>query len=182
MLGKQTSHINAAFKDAPKRCTIGLMKTIADKFHRVINREYLLTGEGDMLAPDKRARPFITSQTASAGFMDGISAPDFGAEMRVPEDYFPEYDLAIRVYGDSMEPSISSGDTLLCRKLERGVPLMPDRVYLLDTPEGSVVKQILRADDKTLLLHSFNPKYHDYEIPADAVLHIALVIMSIREY
>ena len=106
LIGKQTTHVNAAFKNAPKRCTLGLMKSIADAFPDILNRDYLLTGEGEVGLPDKNLRPHYPA-TVAAGVLSGDVAQvmDYDVEMEPIIKRFGHYDYMIDVDGDSMEPT-----------------------------------------------------------------------------
>ena len=49
---------------------------------------------------------------------------------------------AIEVDGDSMLPTITKGDWIICELLEQGEPLRDNQVYVLNTTNGIVVKRI----------------------------------------
>lgn len=180
VVGKSVSQINDAFKDRPKRCTLGLMKTIADAFPDVLNRDYLLTGEGDVAAPDKSLRPHFEAK-ASAGFMDGMSEGEVGV-MRPPIPGMLDYDFTIEASGDSMMPRIESGDTLLCRRCDDRLNPPVGKICVIDSIDGAAVKVIAGADDESLTLHSLNPAYKDYRVEHASVNGIAEVVGLIRNF
>lgn len=126
-IGKTQQSVNAAFKDTPKRCTLGLMKAISDAFPEVLNRDYLLTGEGDVAAVDPDLRPHF--------FDDGAG---WASVMRPRVPGFPDYDFSVEVAGDSPCPGTKKGDTLLCRRFGGDSP-PPDDKTPIDTPDGPAI-------------------------------------------
>lgn len=177
-IGKTQQSVNAAFKDTPKRCTLGLMKAIADAFPNILNRDYLLTGEGDVAAPDPNRRPHYRAQ-AAAGFMDGLADGEAG-DLRPLIPDVPDYDFTIEARGDSMLPEIQSGDILLCRRaIDRANPPL-DRICVIDSTDGAAVKLITGADEDSLFLHSLNPDYPDYSLDLSSLLGVAPVVALLR--
>lgn len=182
LLGKTQQNVNAAFKDAPKRCTMGLMKTIADTFPDVLNRDYLLNGEGEVGVPDKSLRPHFDAK-ACAGFMCGVSEPESGT-MRPQFPGMREYDFTIEVEGDSMQPDIKPGDLLMCRFLNDRMNAPIGKVCVIGGKESAVVKLIVDANDEKVTLHSFNPdpKYRDYTVEDSDIVNIAEVVGLVRSF
>lgn len=176
-LGRNENHVSAAIKGDPKRCTLGLMKAIADAFPDLLNRDYLLTGEGDVAAPDRSLRPHFAAR-ASAGFMDGSAEGETGT-LAAPVPGF-DYDFSIEAAGDSMEPTIESGDVLLCRRCtDRANPPL-GKICVVDSKEGAAVKVVASATGSAVTLHSLNPRYPDYDVPLDALLGLARVVALVR--
>ncbi len=180
ILGKPQQNINGAFKDAPKRCTLGLMTRIADAFPDVLNRDYLLTGTGSPAAPDRSLRPHFSAK-ASAGFMVEVSQGEAGT-MLPPIPGMPDYDFTIEAQGDSMLPRIESGDILVCRRsLDRADPPL-GRICVIDSRDGAAVKEIADASDEAVTLRSLNPDYPDYSVDVSDILAIAEVVAIVRRF
>ena len=159
-----------------------LLTKIADTFPDVLNRDYLLKGEGDVAAPDRTMRPHYEA-TAAAGFMSGLADPEPGTlRPRIPD--MPSYDFTIDARGESMEPKIKSGDTLLCRLAEDRANPPIGKVCVIDGKDGAAVKVLAAASEsgRTLTLHSLNPAYRDYTIDAAEVSHIAVVVALLRKF
>lgn len=81
--------------------------------------------------------------------------------------------LGLRVSGESMEPFLASGDTILVRLSERGERLKRGRVVVARRPDaGYVVKQLGRISSREIELHSLNPAFPPILIPrrTDSVL------------
>lgn len=178
---KPQPHISQALKADPKRCTLGLLTRVADTFPDVLNRDYLLKGEGDVAAPDRTMRPHYEA-TAAAGFMSGLADPESGTlRPRIPD--MPAYDFTIDAQGDSMLPEIKSGDTLLCRLAEDRANPPIGKVCVIDGKDGAAVKVLAAASEsgRTLTLHSLNPAYRDYTVDTAEVSHIAVVVAILRK-
>ena len=166
--------LNSAFGLQGRAMTKNLLLRIADAFPDVISRRYMETGEGPVAAPAKDLRPHF-APTAAAGFMSGMSETDNGADLRAVRDCVPDYDFTINAIGDSMMPLIHDGDLLFCRYADDRYNPPIDRVTVIDTTDGAVVK-VLRRDDDGLLLHSLNKRYPDRRLDTATILRMARVV------
>lgn len=119
---------------------------------------------------------------ASAGFMDGISEGKMAAEYRAMALPLLDYDFSIDVSGDSMIPRIEDGDALLCRKCNDRLNLPIGKMYVIDTRDGAVVKEIKHINDETITLHSLNPAYPDFEVEFDSIFGVAEVVGLNRRF
>ena len=93
----------------------------------------------------------------------------------VPEDLPRAPYLALAVTGDSMEPLLHSGDTVLVRVEERA---MPRTVIVARVPDhGYVVKEVAAVTADGLELRSLNPAFPSVRVPhvAGAVLGTVLL-------
>lgn len=177
-IGKDPKNITAAFSNTGRAMTLGLLERVADAFPDVLNRDYLLTGTGEVAAPDPNRRPHYRAQ-AAAGFMDGLADGEAG-DLRPLIPDVPDYDFTIEARGDSMLPEIQSGDILLCRRAtDRANPPL-DRICVIDSTDGAAVKLITGADEDSLFLHSLNPDYPDYSLDLSALLGVAPVVALLR--
>ena len=68
-----------------------------------------------------------------------------------------QYDMAIRVFGDSMEPELSDGDIIL---LKQGYDNVNGDIYVIDYDGKSYVKKLYN-DGNRFVLKSINKKYAD---------------------
>lgn len=178
LLGKDRANVTNALACKGRVMTQKLLERVADTFPDILSRDYLLTGQGDVAAPDRSMRPHFEA-TARAGFMTGLSNPEAGS-LRHRHDDIPDYDFTITAEGDSMMPEIKSGDILFCRhSRDRANPPI-SKVCVLDGKDGAVVKVIRTADSDTVTLHSLNPDYKDYTVPLADILGIAEVVALIR--
>ncbi len=91
-------------------------------------------------------------------------------------------DFLIPIKGDSMLPRYVSGDIVGCRH----VPLTDiffqwNKVYVLDTTQGALIKRINKGSDKNhILLVSDNGYYGPFELPITKINAIALVVCLIK--
>lgn len=181
-INKEPKNLMAAFSNTGRAMTLGLLTRVADTFPDVLNRDYLLMGEGDVAAPDRTMRPHYEA-TAAAGFMSGLADPEPGTlRPRIPD--MPSYDFTIDARGESMEPKIKSGDTLLCRLAEDRANPPIGKVCVIDGKDGAAVKVLAAASEsgRTLTLHSLNPAYRDYTVDTAEVSHIAVVVALLRKF
>lgn len=182
LLGKDRANVTNALACKGRVMTQKLLERVADTFPDVLNRDYLLMGEGDVAAPDRTMRPHYEA-TAAAGFMSGLADPEPGTlRPRIPD--MPSYDFTIDARGESMEPKIKSGDTLLCRLAEDRANPPIGKVCVIDGKDGAAVKVLAAASEsgRTLTLHSLNPAYRDYTVDAAEVSHIAVVVALLRKF
>ncbi|TGX83067.1 helix-turn-helix transcriptional regulator [Palleniella muris] len=95
---------------------------------------------------------------------------------------FKGADFLIPVKGSSMYPKYFSGDIVACQR----VPMTDlffqwNKVYVIDTNQGPLIKRIKPGSDKDhVLIVSDNEKYDPFEIPCSAIHAVALVIGVIR--
>lgn len=68
-----------------------------------------------------------------------------------------QYDMATRVFGDSMEPKLSDGDIIL---LKQGYDNVNGDIYVIDYDGKSYVKKLYN-DGNRFVLKSINKKYSD---------------------
>ena len=152
-----------------------------------VNIDWLISGNGSMLIDEdmqisNETRPRIPLE-AAAGSLSIIAQSVYASacELLPVISRFHKYDFTIMIKGDSMEPEFHSGDEVACRLIDQPSFIQWGRTYILDTHQGIVIKRIYNRAD-TILCKSENPDYEDFEVPKDEILHIALVVGSIRLY
>lgn len=162
-----------------------------------IDSEWLLTGRGKMLAEgiqrgwpisqldnntEIEMRPRIPLDAAAGSLsIMAESVSDAECERYPVIPRFPRYDFTIMVKGDSMEPEFQSGDEIACRLIDQPSFIQWGRPHVLDTTQGVVLKRIYNKTN-TILFHSDNNLYQDFEIPKGDILHIAIVVGTVRLY
>jgi phage repressor protein C with HTH and peptisase S24 domain len=86
--------------------------------------------------------------------------------------------LALRISGESMEPLLCDGDTVL---VELGTTLTRDRVVVARRPDdGYVCKRVERIGHREVVLASLNPACGGMTIPHDERLIVGTVRMAWR--
>lgn len=170
-----------------------IIQAIINKYINISSR-WLLTGEGSMLKSKRRGEaksleedplgiPLIPVD-AMAGFGTGeIRVMDYETtHYVVPEFEELNVDFMIRVKGSSMYPQYNSGDIVACKKLSlQDVFFQWNKVYVLDTEQGALVKRIKKgADREHILIVSDNKSYDPFELHLQEINAIALVVGVIR--
>lgn len=94
--------------------------------------------------------------------------------------------LAFEINGDSMMPTITNGDLVVCEKLERGAPLRDNHVYVIVT-DVVVAKRIqqIKEDNgiKALRLISDNDAvYKPYEVEVENIRQLLKVQCRLTSY
>lgn len=95
---------------------------------------------------------------------------------------FKGADFLIPVKGSSMYPKYSSGDIVACQRVPMSDLFFQwNKVYVIDTNQGALIKRIKPGSDKDhVLLVSDNEKYDPFELPFSAIHAVALVLGVIR--
>jgi repressor LexA len=120
---------------------------------------------------------------AMAGFGSGsIQVMDYDAERYVvPEFTELNVDFMLRVKGSSMYPKYNSGDLVACKILVlNDIFFQWNKVYVLDTDQGALIKRIKKGSDNHVLIVSDNPSYEPYELHLSKIHAIAIVLGVIR--
>ena len=180
LLGKDRANVTNALACKGRVMTQKLLERVADTFPDVLNRDYLLKGEGDVAAPDKSLKPHYPA-TVAAGVLSGDVAQvmDYEVDMELPIRRFGKYDYMIDVEGSSMEPTYYSGDTVACRELIDSRELKPGKIYVFVTRDGAVLKRYVSQTLSSIRVASDNLKFNPYGIDKDSILSIAEVVGSL---
>lgn len=95
---------------------------------------------------------------------------------------FKGADFLIPVKGSSMYPKYSSGDIVACQRVAMSSLFFQwNKVYVIDTDQGALIKRIKPGCDKGhVLIVSDNEKYDPFELPISSIHAVALVIGVIR--
>ena len=120
---------------------------------------------------------------AMAGFGSGsVQVMDYDTKNYVvPEFTELNVDFMLRVKGSSMYPKYNSGDLVACKKLIlNDIFFQWNKVYVLDTDQGALIKRIKKGREDHLMIVSDNPSYDPYELHLSQIHAIALVVGVIR--
>ena len=165
-----------------------------------INKVWVTTGKEEMLKNTKKTDeqdnilpayqclnentnqgiPLIPS-SAMAGFFTGdIQVLEYECERFIIPS-FKDADFLISVKGSSMEPKYSSGDLVACKRMSIDTFFQWNKVYVLDTEQGPLIKRVNEGkNENTLLICSENPKYPPFQLNRSLIHNIALVVGVIR--
>lgn len=177
----------SAILSGDRACGDGVINKILLSFD--INKSWLLTGEGEMLADSDTERELATSQlqdeiplipaSAFAGSVKGI-APDSitlqKCEWVKPPMQGAQY--AIPITGDSMEPVFANGSIAYIRQINEAAFLPWGNAVILDTENGAFLKVIYpdEQDKEYIWAKSYNPNYPPLHIPTASVFRIFRVL------
>lgn len=177
--------------------------TILSKFPEV-NPLWLLTGKGDMFQDSSVSKskqsdselPIIQNTKADELQNGAIPIIPIDAvaglsddSLRVMTDQIEEYlsipdfraDFVIRVYGDSMYPYVSPGDFVACRRIRESSFIQWNKIYVLDTSQGTLIKRVMEANEKTAYsLVSVNEKYPPFDVSRDEIRSMSIVVGIVR--
>ena len=162
-----------------------------------ISAEWLLNGEGDMLTQKKEAPKtssadttkkngyitYLLPMSAMGGSLTGFAEPGVllhNCEAVVSP--IENVDFAITVYGDSMAPEYPSGSRILIKKINPDLFIDWGKVYVLDTPNGVIVKEIHESNREGYVsCHSINPdpKFKPFDVLMDEVFGMYRVLMCL---
>lgn len=164
-----------------------------------VSPEWLLTGEGPMLkknrAEEKKEEaskalpatrpgegiPLLPISAMAGALTSDQTVLDYECEHYVVPA-FKGADFLIPVKGSSMYPKYSSGDIVACKRVPMsGLFFQWNKVYVIDTTQGPLIKRIKPGSSKdSVLIVSDNEKYDPFELPVDEIRAVALVIGVIR--
>lgn len=164
--------------------------------YKDLNINWLLTGEGNMLRAESEKEnipvahpsdsptegiPLIPISAMAGAFTGEQSVLEYECE-RFVVPTFKGAEFLISVKGSSMYPKYNSGDIVACKRLPMDdIFFQWNKVYVLDTDQGPLIKRVKPGSDKEhVLIVSDNEHYEPFELLLDRIYHVALVIGVIR--
>ena len=151
----------------------------------VINPDWLLTGSGEMYTDrpsttdnkDARLVPLLPV-AAQGGTLNDFVVSVKASECEKIISPIRDVDYAMSISGDSMAPEYPSGAHILIKKINEKAFIDWGRVYVLDTCNGTVIKQLFPSDNPdTLLCKSINPNYPPFEVSFSDIYGVYRVLM-----
>ena len=121
----------------------------------------------------------LVPDRALAGYATAVDNPTFVSDF--PRFSVPGLDgdlIAFEISGNSMEPTITTGDYVVCERLERAAPILDNQIYVIvtDVVVAKRVQQIKNGSEiQSLRLHSDNDIYKPYDVSSDDVCQILRV-------
>lgn len=118
---------------------------------------------------------------AMAGFSNGDVAVMSYESERFVIPTFKGADFLIAVKGSSMYPKYNSGDIVACKKMPLDTFFQWNKVYVLDTIQGALIKRVKKGiDEQHVLIVSDNPAYEPFDLHRSEIRALALVLGVIR--
>lgn len=112
-------------------------------------------------------------------FVDGVH--DYDCEKVISP--IKGVDFAMTVTGDSMMPEYNPGDRILIKRIDPNIFIEWGRVYVLDTPNGAVLKKLEKTEDpKWVECISINPDVSSFRLSVNDVRgwYRVLMCMSMK--
>lgn len=172
------------------------LSKIADNYPQ-LNLNWLITGKGSMIistqnkdsnelpiahhTDSKEGIPLIPINAMAGAFTEDQQIMEYECERFIIPS-FKGADFLIGVKGSSMYPRYNSGDIVACKRLNlQDIFFQWNKVYVLDTDQGPLIKKIKPGTDKGhVTIVSDNKEYEPFELAIDHIYHVALVIGVIR--
>ena len=178
--------------------TEDVMARFIAKFPQV-SPSWLLTGKGEMIISTLNEEvkeeklpvahrtesgegiPLIPINAMAGAFTGDQSVMEYECERFIIPS-FKGADFLIGVKGSSMCPRYNSGDIVACKRLDiHDIFFQWNKVYVLDTDQGPLIKRIKPGTDKDhVTIVSDNKDYEPFELALSHIYHVALVVGVIR--
>lgn len=150
-----------------------------NNIRNLVNRDRtpdLIKKQLDKLQLQVKMRTIPVYASVSAGLgrvpdsepIDFISIPDTSGDV-----------VAVKVSGDSMEPTFSNGDIVVIKKNVE-VNVGEVGVFFLDEYDGEGVVKRLKYKNGVYVLESDNPSYEDKEIGSDIIITCGKVVNIVK--
>lgn len=187
-LGTYNHVINSVLK-GERNITVEQMCKLIDLYN--LRADYLFGISDEMFVGGVTTRPnsdrswsgrqniTLVPDRALAGYATALDTPQYLADF--PRFSLPNMDgnlLAFEISGNSMEPTITHGDTVVCETLERGEPIRDNQIYVVVT-DVVVAKRVQQVKEGNQLrgfnLLSDNPFFKPYTVSTNEVRQILRV-------
>ena len=186
-------NVSKALKGEGQILTDSFLRRFNTAFDNIFNSDWLLTGNGEMLeateatAADQRTVIDDMDNTYSIPLLpvsaQGGSLNDFVVSVKESDcekiiSPIKGADYAMSVAGDSMAPEYPSGSQILIKRINEKAFIDWGRVYVLDTCNGTVIKQLFPSKKPEMVLcKSINPKFPPFEVSLADVYGVYRVLM-----
>ena len=141
----------------------------------------------DSMAFGSRTNITLVSEKVKAGYAIGHHEPGYLKDL--PKFSLPNISgenlVAFEIDGDSMMPTITQGDLVVCEVLERNAPIYDNHVYVVvtDVLVAKRVQQVRSGNElQEFNLISDNKIYQPYTIPVEEVTQLLKVKCRVTSY
>ncbi|TFD96725.1 helix-turn-helix transcriptional regulator [Dysgonomonas capnocytophagoides] len=199
-MGTDQGNISNALKGSEKYLTDKFLEKFNEAFDDIFNISWLLTGEGLMLKEEQNSISETDNTNILKDTMDNVTVipllpisaqggtfNDFVLSIKKQDcekiiSPILDADFAIPVAGDSMLPEYPSGSKALVKKINREAFIEWGCVYVLDTCNGIIIKQIVPSEKegyiKCVSLNP-NPKFAPFDVATDNIFGMYRVMMCL---
>lgn len=161
-----------------------------------VNIVWLIVGQGEMLNTEAQlsnaakksqqdaqadlakytSLPLIPIEHLGDFLIKDPAAQNIDYQMGFIETQFSDADFFTRVRDLSLFPLYNSGDVIACKIIQPTDFIQWNKIYLLSTHQGIIVKRILEGkDEHHFKMSSDNPSFHSFEISREEVKAMAIV-------
>jgi len=146
---------------------LGGVPTIGDLPTRTLGERSFVGRQNITLVPNR----------AVAGY--ALAHPDSEWMAELPKFSIPNFEgklIAFEISGDSMMPTITNGDIVVCDPLDRGDPLRDNHVYVIVT-DVVVAKRVqqVKEENQLRLISDNSAVYKPYEVDLEEIRQILKV-------
>lgn len=134
--------------------------------HKVISYASMQLREQESPAALKDTSVVYLSGYVSAGYGEYLIGDDPKNDPVEVSGHVPNYDIAVKVNGDSMEPTFTDGQILYVKKVADPSLLWNGQFVIARIGDEAYVKKFHKEKDQIKLI-SLNPKYKDIVIKPD---------------
>lgn len=189
-IGVSPTYIGAMRKSISDEKMIKIRKAFPE-----LNTSWLLYGEGEMTLPASD-EAIIRAEGAScfevpllpvAAYAGNLQSWSEGVALGDCEKVISPVrgaDFAIRVSGDSMEPDLHNGATILIKRINDKAFIPWGAKMVIDTENGVLVKCIFpgNAAGSTIEARSINPHYPPIEIPTASIYGLYRILGTVQVF
>jgi phage repressor protein C with HTH and peptisase S24 domain len=209
-IGKLLGYTNKSSFSQVLSGTVSLPTDFIDRVCKLdsrVNKSWIKSGDGDILSKtedynkvynDSDSQNSVASEAVDGQYfkekglplipveaMAGYGAGDVQVmEYETQKFIIPTFkgsDYLISVRGSSMYPKYNSGDIVACKHLTLDTFFQWNKVYVLDTEQGVLIKRICKSQSEDFVtIVSDNKSYDSFELHRSAIRSIAIVTGVIR--
>ncbi len=187
ILGVAPTYVGAMRKSLSTDKVARLTRAFPD-----LNRDWLLYGEGEMLK-DPYDNDDSLIETARyevpllpvAAYAGSLQMWSQSVELRDCEKIVspvPGADFAIRISGDSMEPKLHDGSTILIKRINEKAFIPWGNPMVIDSENGVLVKDVYPGTRGSAYIEarSANPKYPPIDVPTSSIYGLYRVMGTVN--
>jgi phage repressor protein C with HTH and peptisase S24 domain len=195
-MGRTLQYVNGMVNG---RSSVG--KKVAARLQELygVSSGWLLTGEGTMYAHSSNNETEVVSEVPVVTMEPTKGRPYYNVDFRLGFDImtndqttnpdymidFPPYndvDCWVNAHGDSMAPTISSGDIVALKHIEDHSYLINGEIYAIVTTNGLRTIKRIRDNGETFTLIADNHEVGEQIIPKNLVTHVYHVRGTIKMF
>jgi len=195
-MGRTLQYVNGMVNG---RSSVG--KKVAARLQELygVSSGWLLTGEGTMYAHSANNETEVVSEVPVVTMEPTKGRPYYNVDFRLGFDImtndqttnpdymidFPPYndvDCWVNAHGDSMAPTISSGDIVALKHIEDHSYLINGEIYAIVTTNGLRTIKRIRDNGETFTLIADNHEVGEQIIPKQLVTHVYHVRGTIKMF